>query len=190
MTKFYNAHIVPPRGGWVYPIGGAEFTAYTEGDIIQALIRWQQNNGKYVSDAAAAEEIWAYYCAREPVRCGMTVPAPGSAPDPSGLVPADKTPEVQGPPIWLFLNTLAAQWNPALHAYFLATVDAILVIIECPDCREEWRRLVSIYPPAGLTTRFDVCRWVNKLHNAVNAKRGKMNFPYAKMVTEFGAPPS
>ena len=104
-------------------------------------------------------------------------------------VPGEKTPERQGPPLWLFLNTLAAQWTPELHNYFFATCDTLELILECQKCRFEWRRRLLQFPPHDLNSRFAVCRWVNKVHNEINVHLGKPSFPYARMVTEFGAPP-
>ena len=191
MTKFFDAHIRPPKGGWNYPLNGELITAYGEGELIEHIAKWQRNNGQFVSEDAIRELIWDYFCRREPDRCGMHGVAPMSEETtPVGeLIPAEKTPERQGPPIWTFLNTLAAQWNPGLHHYFMATMDAIIVILECPICRDEWRKLLFQYPPDKLGTRLAVCQWVNARHNDVNARKGKQLYPYSKMVTEYGAPP-
>lgn len=188
MTKFHDASIRPPRGGWVYVVGGQQFTGYSESELIEAIGKWRRNNATYSSDESIAHEIWDYFCRREPERCGGVYTRPGDALSPLGAVPAEKTPKLQGPPIWLFLNTLAAQWVPALHDYFLATCDAISSILDCPDCRAEWQQILGSNPPAGLTTRLAVCQWVNRVHNLVNAKTGKLPFAYSRMVTEFGAP--
>lgn len=191
MTRFFDASIRPPRGGWSFPLNGELVTGYSESELIDIVRKWKINNGVFTSEGAIQEEIWEYFCGREPERCGRsgvtsTIAQP---PKPGQAVMADKTPELQGPPIWTFLNTLAAQWNPGMHQYFLATVDAIIVILECSNCREEWRRLLGKYPPVDLATRLEVCQWVNRVHNEVNAKKGKTQFPYVRMVTEYGAPP-
>lgn len=189
-SKFFDAHIRPPRGGWYYVVGGRDFQGYNESDLVAAIKKWRVNNGTYAGDDAIVAEIWDYFGRREPERLGVSAIPILNAPEPlpSSLVPAEKTPERQGPPIWLFLNTLAAQWNPALHDYFLATCDAILSILDCPDCRGEWSKLLVKFPPAQLNTRYAVCQWVNLVHNEVNDRKGRRAYPYASMVTEFGAP--
>lgn len=189
-NRFFDAHVRPPRGGWSFPFKGEVLTGYSESEIVDQIARVQRNNASFVSEAAISEELWAYYCRREPERCGLapTPPAPDGRPAPIDFMPRNVTPEVQGPPIWLFLNTLAVQWMPGLHDYFLATCDAIIVMLECPVCREEWRKILADDPPAGLNAKYAVCQWVNRTHNRVNANKGKQDFPYWKMVTEFGAP--
>lgn len=190
--RFFDASVRPPRGGWLFVVGGVQFEAYSEGDLVGEVAKWRRNNGTYVSDTSIEHEIWDYLCRREPDRCGETIYPPAPAPEgtPAGalIVPREVTPAVQGPGIWLFLNTLAVQWAPGLHDYFLATCDAIIAMLECPECREEWRRLLADDPPLALGSKLQVCQWVNRNHNKVNAKLGKQEFPYWKMVTEFGAP--
>jgi hypothetical protein len=188
MTRFFDAHIRPPKGGWSFPIGGTLVTRYSENDITDEIRKWRQNNGTYTSDAAITEELWAYYCARDPGRCGIRGEELKTLERAKALPPAEKTPEMQGRPIWMFLNTIAAQWLPGTHDYFLATCDAIIVILECPKCREEWRSLLAQFPPAALKSRFEVCRWVNKVHNEVNSRLGKSSYPYSRMVSEYAAP--
>lgn len=191
ITKFFDREVKPPIGGWMLSIGSESFHGYNEGEIIEKIEKWRRNNGTFTSLGDIEAEAWRIWCAREPARCGQTdINAPGSMmPGPAGpIVPAEKTPELQGPPIWKFLNTLAAQWIPGLHSYFLSTVDAISVILECPKCRAEWRHVVSENPPASLGSRLSVCQWVNKVHNLVNARVGKQLYPYANMVVQYGAP--
>lgn len=187
---FFDAHIRPPRGGWNYTYQGELIQGYSESDIVEKITRIQRNNATFTTSQAIRDEIWKYFCSREPTRCGMATP-PAPLPDaPAGvsLVSREITPVVQGPPIWTFLNTLACVWRPGLHDYFLATCDAVSAILECPDCRNEWRRQLNEHPPVSLDTRLKVCQWVNSRHNAVNARAGKLHYPYWRMVTEFGAP--
>lgn len=187
IVKFHDAHIRPPKGGWNYPIGGRLVTKHSESEILTELVKWQKNNAQFVSEETAKAEMWAYWCQREPHRCGGPVPRfRAKAPPP--VQPRDRTPEVQGPPIWTFLNTLAAAWTMQLHDYFLHTIDTISVILECPVCRHHWQEIVRENPPQQLKSRFEVCQWVNKMHNLVNGRIGKPIYTYLQMVQEFGAP--
>lgn len=190
ITTFFDSHVRPPRGGWSFPIGGEMVTAYSEGDILEQLAKWHRNNGTFSTMEALRSQLWGYYCEMEPLRCGagsVVVSGPVNV-APAPVLIAEKTPRLQGPPIWTFLNTVAAQWTPGLHNYFLATCDAITVILDCPDCRQEWRRLLASDTPIILSSRLEVCQWVCRMHNAVNSKTGKQLYPYSRMVAEFGAP--
>lgn len=188
ITRFHDAAIRAPRGGWAMPIGGQNVTAHSEGEIFERLEKWQRNNGKFVSRAEVEREAWAYWCGREPERCGGKALAQSASASPILGDGKAKTPERQGPGIWIFLNVLAAQWVPALHRYFLDTVNAILLILDCPECRAEWSKIVRETPPTDLNSRYAVCRWVNTCHNYVNARRGAAHYPYERMIAEYGAP--
>lgn len=189
---FFDASIRPPRGGWHYPVGGAALgTFYSENEVLEAMEKWERNQPNPRTEAQLRQALWAYYCEREPHRCGGKPENPGakvSAGVYLPLEPSEITKEMQGPPIWLFLNTLAAVWTPGLHHYFLATVDAIGAMLVCAKCQQEWRSLRREIPPEPLASRFAVCQWVNTVHNRVNAKAGKPHFPYTEMVVKFGAP--
>lgn len=186
IVKHFDTEIRPPRGGWSYPIAGEIVTKYSEGAIVGELKRWRVNNNTFVSDEALMREVWQYWCDREPERCGQL---PGASSGSARLFqPRPVTKELQGPPIWTFLNTIAVQWTEGLHPYFLATCNAILGVLECPDCRGEWRRLLNDYPPASIASRVAACQWVNLVHNEVNKRKGGSIYPYQRMVTEWGAP--
>lgn len=185
IVKFPDYSVRPPRGGWSLPIGGQIVTKYSEGDILAELISWQRNNGTFTTRADAEAKLWSYYCSREPSRCG----GKGEPLVTEAFVsPKERTPSVQGPPIWTFLNTLAAAWTPDLHDYFLQTCNAVLSILECPNCRIEWQAMLAKHPPASLMSRLDACKWVNMIHNEVNRRADKPTYHYSRMVAEYGAP--
>jgi hypothetical protein len=128
-----------------------------------------------------------YYCNREPKRCKNAM-AEHSATVKSANAPVEVTKEMQGPPIWTFLNTLAVQWQPALADYFLHTVDTISAILVCPICQTEWQTLLRNRNPRNISSKLEACIWVNAVHNEVNARVGKPAYPYSRMVTDWGAP--
>lgn len=186
IVKFFDVEIKPPRGGWTFPIGGRNVTGYSENEIFTAFKKWQVNNGQFVSDDAVTRAMWQFWCAREPQRCGML---PGDVAAAARILqPRDVDKDLQGPPIWMFLNTLAVQWNEGMHPYFLATCNAILGILVCPDCLREWRTILNDYPPSAITSRLACCQWVNLVHNEVNKRKGGAIYPYERMVIEWGAP--
>lgn len=188
-ARFFDAHVRPPRGGWHYSIGGKHIGGFSEEQILEEMGKFHRNNGTGKTDGELRAELWNYYCSREPERCGRT-PHKRIA-EPSGPVaPGEKTPQRQGPPIWTFLNTVAAQWTPMLHDFFLSVLDHISVILECPTCKLEWQSILRDERESvqRLGTRLEVCRWVNRVHNLVNERAGKAQFPYLRMVTDYGAP--
>ena len=188
IAKFFDRQIKPPKGGWHFNLsGGVTLERHSESDILSALKAWRQNNRTFVSDLDLERELWTYYCSREPSRCKPAL-SDASVQQSVTTGPVEVTKEMQGPPIWLFLNTLAAQWTPQLHDFFLSVCDNLSAILVCPICRSEWQRLCRNNSPRELSTRYAVCQWVNAVHNEVNGRLGKQVYPYSRMITEFGAP--
>lgn len=194
IIKFHNRAVMPPRGGWSFPINGELVTRYSEGEIIDALEQARRNAGTFTNRAALEYEVWAYYCGREPNRCaGYVVPGVrvGDELLPEGMVADEgaKAPVRQGPHIWRFLNVVAAQWTPTLAQYFLATINSIGQVLDCKLCKAEWANVRSEMPdPANIKSRIEACQWALAAHNKTNVKLGKPIYTYAKFVTEFGAP--
>lgn len=186
IPKFFNAGVKPPKGGWSFIINGNQFSGSSESEVAGKLKKWRQNNLTFVSDLDIERELWAYWCNRQPERCYQraekTAPALGS------VKPAELTKEIQGPPIWTFLNTLAVVWEPGLHPLFLNLCDSISIILQCPLCRQEWAAILRENRPTKLSSRSAVCHWVNDVHNQVNSRVGKPAYPYEQMVSQWGAP--
>jgi len=150
------------------------------------MARLRKNNGSYVNEASIEAELWDYFCSREPVRCGKMPHEVAAMSKP--LKSREITKELQGGPIWTFLNTLAAVWEEGLHPYFLATCNAIVSILECPDCQREWRLILKETPPSGLKNKLSVCRWVWNAHNTVRRRIGRADYPWEAAVKEWGFP--
>lgn len=186
IAKFFDAATKPPKGGWHFTLGELRFDGSNESEVMAKVKKWRQNNLTFVSDIDIEREVWAYWCARQPERCFQrgekTAPALGT------IKPAELTKQLQGPPIWTFLNTLAVVWEPGLHPLFLNLCDSISVILQCPVCRFEWQSILRTNRPTNLASRLEVCRWVNDVHNQVNRSAGKPAYPYEQMVSQWGAP--
>lgn len=182
--------MVPPQGGWHFQINNERFEGSSESDVIEKVRRWLQNNGRYEGDAEIERSLWNYYCAREPERCKASATATRQVfvMPPALVIPREVTKELQGPPIWGFLNTLAVQWTPAMRDYFLHTVAMIPAILECPMCRDHFRKSVYDHPADVISSKLHACQWVNAIHNLANAAAGHPQYPYERMVMEWGAP--
>lgn len=187
IVKFYDAHVRPPRGGWNFMIGGELVQKHSEADIIDEVKRYRRNNGTFTSEDDISRELWAYWCSRQPERCGQSK-KPEDTATRAIPTPRDLTPAVMGPWVWQFLNLAAARWTPMLHGWFLELCDTILVLLECPICRSEWSSILQRRSPARLETRLAVCQWVLWAHNEVNAKKGKPEYRYEQMILDYGAP--
>ena len=185
MTKFFDAATKPPKGGWHFNIGGVRVEKYSESEILAELRKWRQNNGTYKGEDALVAELWTYYCGREPQRCKFGEPTVQAITPQASAVSRDLTPAVYGPWIWRFLNLAAVKFD---REFFLRLCDQIIVMLDCPLCREEWRHILATEPPITLSDAREACEWVNRNHNRVNAKLGKQLFSYAQMMSEYGAP--
>ena len=99
IKKFHNRSVVPPRGGWSFPIQGRMISKHSEHELIQELLAIGKANGQPISAATAELEIWKYFCSREPDRC-KNGEAVGSTQNDVDVL----TREVWGPWIWKFLK--------------------------------------------------------------------------------------
>lgn len=184
-TKFWDLATRPPRGGWDITLSGIRFTGYSEGEIIQAVRRWQQNNGLYVSDAAIEEHLWKVWCGREPERCGLP------ASDNSAQEAAEQTgarelnPRIYGPWIWNFMALAAVRFYRPFWRDLIANIGGM---IDCPDCSQEWRDIVSDMSHADVENGQQATEWVLRTHNRVNRKLGKPQWTMAQFVAEYGNP--
>lgn len=188
INKFHDAAERAPIGGWHYfydPADGSTmFKLGSAEEVIDELIRFRANNGKPAGREAIAQEVWSYYCSRQPERCGQAIPAGGAVP----FLPKDLTPEFFGPIIWRFLNLAAVRFEEVGRDFFLALVLRVHDMMTCPDCRQHWEEILSTNSPVGITSAKAACQWINKVHNLVNTSKGKAIYPYAKGVTEYGYP--
>lgn len=185
VVKFFDIDIRPPRGGWAYTYKGVPHSAHSEGELIESILALERNNGRQTPREEIEREIWTKYCANEPTRCGFL---PHEVPAQPALAPREVTKELQGPPIWGFLNTMAVQWQPGIREMFAGICEGIISIMVCPICRTEWRAILDAKHPGKLETRYEVCRWLWDAHNTVNSRAGKSFYSYERFVSEWGAP--
>jgi hypothetical protein len=181
VAKFHNRANVPPRGGWRYEVQGNSFEKYTEDDLISEIRAWRQNNGTFTSDAAIEAEIWQYFCAREPGRCGTGSNAAAIG----NVVPRELSPVWYGPIIWRYLNFEAVRFEKSAFANIC---NRVLVLMDCPECVSEWSDILKAEPPSLLNTAYEACRWIWRQHNRVSAKKGKSEYTYERGVAEYGFP--
>jgi hypothetical protein len=74
MRRFHNASEISPRGSWHYfydpNIPSTRVQRNSEQEIFDEVKRWRINNGRFAGDEDLRDEMWNYWCSREPNRCG------------------------------------------------------------------------------------------------------------------------
>lgn len=187
--KFYDASERSPIGGWHYfydpSDGSTMFKLSSPEEVIDELVRFRTNNRALTSRAEIEEELWKYWCSRQPERCGQTLGINEKA---TPFLPLDQTPEFFGPIIWRALNLAATRFEFIGRDTFLLIVGNVYNLMGCPDCRAHWMEILNANSPVSIFDAKDACLWVNRVHNLVNVSKGKAIYPYEKMVTEYGAP--
>lgn len=89
------------------------------------------------------------------------------SPDHSLLLPGQSIQDIWGPSLW---RELHAQARNGISREWL---DAFTARVPCGDCRRHWIELVKmIPPPLG-----DAYEWSVAIHNAVNRRLGKPEWP-------------
>lgn len=188
IVKFHDAAERPPQGGWHYFYNPQDrdtlFRKESEDAVLQELKRYRINNRTFVSDLDLERELWVYWCSRTPSRCGQSA----TAANPTPMLPLDQQPEFFGPIIWKMLNLMVTRFEFVGREMFLTFLGHVHNLMSCPDCREEWGQILSQDPPLSIFTAKDAALWVNRVHNRVNEKKGKAQYPYSSGVTEYGFP--
>lgn len=188
MTKFHDAAERAPVGGWHYfydPTDGSTMFKLSSPDaVIDEIVKYRRNNGQNFARAEIEQEVWTYWCSRDPVRCGQNVEQRNIVP----FLPRDLTPKFWGPIIWQFLNIAAVRFDHIGAERFFGILASIMPMMSCPECQHHWALILEANPPDDVTSAKSACQWVNKLHNLVNAQTGAAQYAYEKMVVDYGAP--
>lgn len=182
VVKFQDRDVRPPKNGWSFPIQGKIVTRHSESAIIQEMLAAAKANNRPYDRNQATVDLWSYYNEREPERARAGRERVDGKPSEADVL----VPEVWGPIIWRFLNLAAARYNETFFKHLVGQVSALMT---CPECRQEWRKVVEERPPTDVVDAKSACVWVNHMHNAINARLGRKPYSYSRMVTEYGAPP-
>jgi hypothetical protein len=189
IPKFFDENERPPQGGWHYFTRPDDRSTYfrlsSSSAVFEEVKKYRRNNGTFVSDIDIWRELWAYWCGRQPGRCGLEEVAPSQA---AAVAPRELNPPFWGPIIWRAMNLYAVRFDAVGRDSFLRFLTTCSVLMTCPECIGHWQQILAEHSPAQLATSFEACQWVNKVHNLVNARRGVAQYPYDRMVTEYGAP--
>lgn len=150
--------------------------------VIDELVKHRRNNGQNFSRASIEEEVWKYWCSRDPVRCGGS-----EATRPVPFLPRDQKPEFFGPIIWPFLNLAATRFDHIGPDRFFQIVASVVNLMSCPDCQRHWLEVISDNPPEVRDAK-SACQWVYLVHSLVSHHLGKPAYTYAQGVVDYGFP--
>ena len=99
------------------------------------------------------------------------------------------SPQAWGPKLWKSLHYLAFAYpeQPSAEQQQAAAslLQALAQLLPCEKCRQHYAAYLSQFPP-NVESRAAFARYVNELHNKVNARLGKESIafdpstPYAK----------
>lgn len=138
-----------------------------------------------------------------------TVPlvgAPAPAPRASTLVTVTRTvvppppleelpivdPALWGPHLWRFLHITSESSvaGPSRKHVWDALFSAMLTGLPCPECTEHYTAWYAahplVLPERGADLRAAVQDWVRGLHNAVNVRRGILEWTEAEVIAVYG----
>jgi hypothetical protein len=90
------------------------------------------------------------------------------------------SPEIWGPPTWIFFHTLVAKVNekhyPKLKQTMFNVISLISRNLPCPTCAREASFFISKINPDKLETKQDFINLIYLFHNWVNKKKKKPLF--------------
>tara|TARA_Y100000389_G_C17385510_1_gene476789 strand:- start:728 stop:1195 length:468 start_codon:yes stop_codon:yes gene_type:complete len=87
-------------------------------------------------------------------------------------------PAVWGPHFWFVLHLVSFHYpenpNQKHKDAYKSFYYSIQGILPCQNCRRHYQNYLSHYPiEPHIDSKLDLIRWVNQIHNFVNAKLGK-----------------
>lgn len=90
-------------------------------------------------------------------------------------------PAVWGPPLWFFLHTMSFNYpaEPTLEqkVQYLTFFKTLGYVLPCKHCRDAYQAYTKNLDLNAFKDRMALTRWVYNLHNAINAKLGKLSSP-------------
>ena len=91
-------------------------------------------------------------------------------------------PDLWGPPVWLFIHTLAEKINEndfkILGPQLFTIIKRICSYLPCPDCSSHATMFLSKVKPNQISCKTDFKNMLYFFHNSVNKRKGKPLFPY------------
>jgi hypothetical protein len=94
-------------------------------------------------------------------------------------------PEIWGPPIWLFIHSLASKLKDEMFVYIghqlFNMIRRITSYLPCPDCSQHAVAFLSSVNPATIKTKPDLIRVLYLFHNSVNVRKSKSLYIFSEL---------
>ena len=94
-------------------------------------------------------------------------------------------PNIWGPPIWVFLHTLAAKikeedYNKLIPELF-GLIKRVCSLLPCPECSQHATTFLGKIQLKNLSTKKDFINTIYLFHNSVNHKNKKPLYNYSNI---------
>ena len=94
-------------------------------------------------------------------------------------------PEIWGPPIWLFIHSLASKVKDEMYLYIgpqlFNMIKRITAYLPCPDCSQHAIQFLSGVNPETIKTKHDLIRVLYLFHNSVNVRKNKSLYNFSDL---------
>ena len=94
-------------------------------------------------------------------------------------------PEIWGPPIWLFIHSLASKLKDEMYVYIgpqlFNMIRRITAYLPCPDCSQHAVKFLSKINPETIKTKDELVRVLYLFHNSVNARKHKSLYNFSEL---------
>jgi FAD-linked sulfhydryl oxidase len=95
---------------------------------------------------------------------------------------------IWGSHAWLFLHTVTLNYpenpNEFDKKHYKDFFESLSHVIPCEVCKNHYKKNIKKYP-IKLESRESLTRWLHKIHNLVNIKNGKEEYPYDKFIEKY-----
>ena len=94
-------------------------------------------------------------------------------------------PSIWGPPIWVFLHTLAAKINEndynKLISELFPLIKRVCSLLPCPECSQHASIFLGKIQPKDISTKKDFINTIYLFHNSVNYRSKKPLYNYSNI---------
>ena len=94
-------------------------------------------------------------------------------------------PEIWGPPIWLFIHSLASKLKDEMYVYIgpqlFNMIRRITAYLPCPDCSQHAVKFLSKINPETIKTKDELVRVLYLFHNSVNVRKSKSLYIFSEL---------
>jgi len=96
--------------------------------------------------------------------------------------------KIWGSHAWLFLHTITLNYpdNPTKFDIdnYKNFFENLSNVIPCEVCKAHYKKNIKMYP-IQLESKESLTKWLHKIHNLVNVKNGKDEYPYEQFIEKY-----